>query len=106
MPAGSPEVSESQLTDADVRRLQKAIVRFVEAGGRGSWVLGKTGDRRVKPALQKAVRRELNRDGAELYQAMIALENIGEKVFGETDRSIGNVAANREQARIYLSKHR
>jgi hypothetical protein len=97
------EVINSHPTAANVRRLRDAVASFAERTGLGAWALGKCGDASLKPVLMRIVRRQLLGDPGELFQAMIALENLGDPVFGGmTSRSIRDEGHNRELAQRYL----
>jgi len=108
-PAGwSEEVVATPVTDADVQRLKAALVEFIDRGGHGSWSLGKAYDPSLIPVFCRVLRRELDGggDGHELYQAMIAVDNLGEDVFG--DRSLMTHLDDddyRALARAYLSRY-
>jgi hypothetical protein len=106
-PAGwSEEVVTTPVTDADVHRLKAALVEFTDRGGHGSWSLGKAYDPSLIPVFCRVMRRELDGDGYELYQAMIALDNLGEDVFARRSlMSNLDVDDNRALARAYLSRY-
>lgn len=98
-----PEVVAEEVRPEDVRRLKEAMIAFAEEHGNGSWVLSKCEDPALKPFFQRILRRHLDGDAAELYQAMIALENLGEPVFaGRCVKSILDEPLNRALAREYL----
>jgi hypothetical protein len=100
------DVIAADVSDEDIARLQRAVVAYVEREGVGSWVLGKCCDPALKPVLVAVLRRQLDGDPGELYQAMIALDNLGEPVFGDIgSRSILDESRNRELVRAYLSRH-
>jgi hypothetical protein len=99
------EVVECSLSVEDLSALRRAVVAYVERMGVGSWSLGKCCDPTLKPVFIEVVRRQLNGDAGELFQAMIALSNIGEPIFGGVcSRSILDEHTNRELARVYLSR--
>ena len=77
------EVCAANLSREDVLRLQGAVVAYVEREDCGSWVLGKCFDPTLKPVLLRVLRRQLDGDTDELFQAMVALDHLGEPVFGE-----------------------
>lgn len=100
------EVVAANISREDVVRLQRAVVAYVERAGVGSWTLGKCFDPALKHVLVAVLRRHLDGDSGELFQGMIALDNIGEPVFGEIrSRSILNESRNREFTRDYLSRY-
>jgi len=103
-PVGWPDqVIGANVTNDDVARLKVCLVNLIERGGRGSWALGNSCDAKLKATYVRVLRREMNGDAGELYQAIIALMNIGE-CFDE-DRhscSILDEAENRALARKYL----
>jgi|SRR5690348_12130313 len=90
--------------DADEMRLLRcAVVAYAERTGVGSWTLGKCDDPSLKPVLASLVRRHLDGDAGELYQAMIALDNLGERVFSDAAVcSILDEEVTRALARKYL----
>jgi hypothetical protein len=106
-PCGWPdEVVAANITRDEVARLQRAVVAYVERNGFGSWALGKCFDPALRPVLVTVLRRQLDGDTGELFQAMIALDNLGEPVFaGVGSRSILDESRNRELAREYLSRY-
>jgi hypothetical protein len=103
-PSGwSDEVVAASPDPEEMRLLQRSVVDFVERTGVGSWTLGKCRDASLKPVLLAVLRRQLRGDAGELFQAMIALDNIGEPVFGSSSSySILDEAENRKLAEEYL----
>jgi hypothetical protein len=100
------EVLSANVSREDVASLQRAVAAYVEREGVGSWVLGKCFDPALKPLLVAVLRRQLDGDAGELFQAMIALDNLGEPVFGGVrSRSVLDESRNRELAREFLSRH-
>ena len=106
-PCGWPdEIVAIDLDHEDVPALKRAVVAYVGRKGVGSWTLGKCFDSALKPILVAVLRRQLDGDSGELFQAMIALDNLGEPVFGEVCyKSILDESRNRELAREYLSHY-
>jgi hypothetical protein len=103
-PAGwSDEIIKANVTCEDLARLKFTLAKLIERGGRGVWALSKSCDPKVKATCLRVLRRELNGDAGELYQAIVALQNIGE-CLGKVGSSQGliDVAENRESARKYL----
>jgi hypothetical protein len=106
-PCGWPdEVVIANIGAEEVARVRRAVVAYVEREGVGAWALGKCADPALKPVLVAVLRRQLDGDAAELFQAMIALDGLGEPVFGGVrSRSILDESRNRELAGTYLSRH-
>ena len=104
-PAGwSDEVIEAELDEPGISRLKAGLVDFIRRGGHGSWALSKSADPGLKPVYIGVLNRELEEGAGELYQAMIALHQLGEDVFcGRTSLSILDEAENRASAREYLN---
>lgn len=99
----SEEIVSADVASADIPRLKRAVVEFVEREGFGTWTLSKCQDPSLKPVFIQGLRRHLQGDAGELFQAMLALDNLGEDVFrGKQSRSILDEADNRELARKYL----
>ena len=101
----SDEVVRSNLSQDEMRRLRDAVAVFVERNGIGSWTLGKCADPSLKPVLTAVLRRQLHGDASELFQALIALDNLGEPVFqGAASRSILDEQCIRAFAAHYLDR--
>jgi hypothetical protein len=97
------KVVESNASGEDKRGLRDAVVTYVQRSGVGSWTLGKCFDESLKPVLVSVLHRQLQGDAGELFQAMIALDNLREPVFEDVlSRSILDEQKNRELARRYL----
>jgi hypothetical protein len=50
------------------------------------------------------LQRQLDGNSIEMYQAMIALDNLGERIFPSGSASASNMNLNRELARNYLTR--
>ncbi|HEY8748271.1 MAG TPA: hypothetical protein VIM11_09875 [Tepidisphaeraceae bacterium] len=97
------EIINSIFTDADVKRLKDSLIQFIEKGGKGSWALGKSHDPTLKWTYILVLRREMDADTDELFQAIIALQNIGECFFSEVGGfSILEKEINQSGAKHYL----
>jgi hypothetical protein len=103
----SDEVVQSNASTEDIRRLREAVVRFVQRTGVGTWTLGKCVDPSLKPLFVEVLQRSLKVEEGDLFEAMIALDRIGEPVFGGlNNRCCLAVEVNRELARRYLENQR
>src|SRR4051812_7912742 len=101
------EVAQSNASPEDIRRLRDAVVKYVKRNGVGSWTLGKCFDESLKAVFVSVLQRQLQGDAGELFQAMIALDNLREPVFGDVRScSILDEEKNRELARRYLQSGR
>lgn len=99
------EVVRAEIAPTDISRLQGALVGFVEREGFGTWALSKCQDPSLKPVFIQVLRRHLEGDTGELFQAMLALSSLGEDVFqNKHSMSILDEAGNRELARDYLRR--
>jgi hypothetical protein len=99
------EIVRAEATSEDIEQLKQAVVSFVERKGFGCWALGKCLDPSLKPLFISVLRRQLPGDVGELFEAMIALSNLGEDVFdGEESRSSLAVEHNRQLAEAYLER--
>ena len=105
-PCGWPdEVIAAETSPQDMRQLKDAVCTFVERAGFGTWALSKSADSSFKPLYVQVLRRQVDGDAGEMFQAMIALDIVGEDVFGgRRSRSILDEAANRRMAREYLKR--
>jgi hypothetical protein len=71
------------------------------------WALGKVGDPALRDFFIAALREQLNRNPGAVFQVMVALDNLGERIFGERrSRSIDDVVENRKAAEQYLAQAR
>ena len=60
----------------------------------------------IKPLLVEVLRDSLTRDSNVLYQTMIALEAVGEHIFGDVlSTSCDDIEQNQRRARQYLASH-
>jgi hypothetical protein len=97
------EVVRTDTISVDILRLKRAVVEFVEREGFGTWTLSKCQDPSLKPVFIQVMRRHLQGDAGELFQAMLALSDLGENVFPDKhSMSVLDEAGNRELAREYL----
>ncbi len=97
------EVIRANPDAGEMSPLRSAVVAYAERTGAGSWALGKCDDPSLKPVLVSLLRRHLDGDAGELYQAMIALDNLGEPVFsGAIACSVREEELNRARAKKYL----
>jgi hypothetical protein len=106
----SSEVAAAPLDEQGCTRLRDAIVALVKREpGRADcstayWALGKLGDESLKPLFVQALSRYIGREPHSLYQAMVALSNLGEGVFaGRSSTSTGD-PENDELAKSYLAR--
>lgn len=100
-----PEIDNGQFNDAEVAKLKRAVIAFVERKALGSWTLSKCHDYALKPVFVRVLRRQLHGDSNELYQAMIALDNLGENIFqGARSMSVEDEEKNRGLVRTYLDR--
>ena len=101
--------AHADVNAGDVVGLRRALER-IALGGRepgttasAVWALGKLdGDGALIDFCTTILERYLEKDGAILHQALIALENFGVDL-GRTGASIIDVAGNRSKARAYLA---
>lgn len=112
--APQSSIDGSTTTQADVnagdvvplrRALERIAVEGREPGTIASavWALGKLeGDGALIDFCATILERYLEKDGAILHQALIALENFGVDL-GRTRASIDDIAGNRSTARAYLA---
>ena len=99
----SKAVIDASITNVEIERLKAALVEFVEQGGDGLWSLSKCDDQGLKPLFIRVLQHELDGDSGKLYQTMIALDNLGEKVFGRRGSyGVLDVDENRKCASEYL----
>ena len=101
------EVLREPATPAELARLRGRLVELVRSGTPAAcaavFALGKLHDADLAPFFVQVIRRNLDGDPSVLYQAMIALDNLGEPVFaGRDSKSVIAVAENQELAAEYL----
>ena len=105
--AGYPHVQAD-----DVGRLTQALVAFVRAHPRHAqlsgavYALSYSASPDTKGLLIEVLRDCLGRDSVALYQTLLALEALGETLFGPcSSTSCEEVARNESVAREYFSSH-
>ncbi len=101
------EVRGEPATANELVRLRERLVERVRSGapmaGGAVFALGKLHAAGLAPFFVEVVRSQLDGDENVLYQAMIALDNLGEPVFaGQDSMSVTDVAENRSLAVGYL----
>ena len=75
------------------------------AAGAVYWALGKVGDPGLRDFFVEGLREQLNRNPGAVFQILIALDRLGERVFGDRpSRSIDDVIENRRDAERYLAQ--
>jgi hypothetical protein len=106
-----PEVLARPATAPVVARLRDRLVDLVRAGapapatGAAVFALGKLHDPGLGPFFVEVLRDQLDRDAGVLYQAMIALDNLGADVFAGRDAmSVAEPDANRALAAAFLHR--
>jgi hypothetical protein len=105
------EVLSESLSPVDVARLRGRLVDLVRAGpparitGAAVFALGKVHDPSLTLFFTEVVRRHLKADAGVLYQAMIALDNLGIGVFaGRRSMSVLAEDENRALAAEFLRR--
>ncbi len=103
-----PEVIEQETSEAGGRQLRDALIRFIRrwqenpAAGMAVWALGKLRDPELKSLFEEVLEHHLERDPNVLFQALIALQNLGIRMPGdEQGMSVHEVERNRILARSY-----
>lgn len=107
--AWPPEIASSTLHDADVRELRSAMIERVRRSptGMAVWALGKCLDAELRPLFIEAMESFVDHNPAALYQAMIALQDLGEDPFaGRGELAVTDVDQNVRDARNYLARVR
>jgi len=106
-----PEVLARPATAPEVERLRDRLVDLVRSGspapvaGAAVFALGKLHDPGLGPFFVEVLRDQLHRDAGVLYQAMIALDNLGADVFaGRGSMSVAEPEANRALAAAFLHR--
>jgi hypothetical protein len=105
-----PEVLARPATAPEVERLRDRLIELVRSGapvpvaGGAVFALGKLHDPGLRPFFIEVMRDHLHRDAGVLYQAMIALDNLGADVFaGRDSMSVTEADKNRALAAAFLS---
>jgi succinyl-diaminopimelate desuccinylase len=103
-----PEVIDQEISLVGGHQLRDALVRFIHrwmehpAAGMAVWALGKLHDPALKPVFDEVLDHHLERDPNVLFQAMMALQNLGIRMPGDPQgMSILEVERNRILARSY-----
>jgi succinyl-diaminopimelate desuccinylase len=103
-----PEVIGQEVSEAGERQLRDALIRFVRRRmehpemGMAVWALGKLHDPELRALFDEVLEHHLERDPNALYQALIALQNLGIRLPGEEQgMSVYEVERNRGMARSY-----
>ncbi|HYH98290.1 M20 family metallopeptidase [Hyalangium sp.] len=103
-----PEVIDQETSEAGVHLLRDALTRFIHrwmehpSAGLAVWALGKLHYPGLKPLFDEVLEHHLERDPNLLYQALIALQNLGIRLPGEEQgMSVYEVERNRVMARSY-----
>jgi hypothetical protein len=106
------EVLAEPATPAEVRQLRDRLVDLVRAGAPAAvasgavFALGKLHDAELRPFFVGVLRRYLAGDAGVLYQAMIALDNLGVPVFaGAQSMSVRLEGENRALAAEFLRRY-
>jgi hypothetical protein len=115
---GGPDVDAANVTPAEADDLKRALLDLLrrhpesEHAGRLVWALGNCGDPAhaadLVAQLERGVRQMVESNGL-VFQALCALDNLGEVVFERDDRggssqSLLEVEKNLRQARAYLER--
>lgn len=113
-----PDLQGQTVTEAEVRQLQEAVVRFIEELPTHSEVTGAvkllalSGDRNLKQFFVAQLRLHLAfRNASVVHQLLLGLEDLGERVFYDADgqfigsRSTHDTDINFPVAKRYLQKH-
>lgn len=103
-----PEVIDQETSEPGGRQLRDALIRFIRrwrehpAAGMAVWALGKLRDPELRPLFDEVLEHHLERDPNVLFQALMALRNLGIRVPGdEQGLSVHEVERNRILARSY-----
>jgi len=109
--AWTPEVIACPISASDVVRLRDALLTFLRirppttALVAALWALSKLAHTTTKPILIQTLHDVVDAAPEPLFQAMIALANIGEDVFGShQSMSVLAVEENRTLAAAYLQR--
>ena len=105
-----PEVMDVELKDADIEAVHGALRALVEDGlshphaATIVWLLGKLARPADQNLFEHALERGLDDRDDLLYQALIALDNLGELAADATSFAAFDVDTNRALARAYLDR--
>jgi HEAT repeat protein len=107
------DVVAEPASPADLAKLRASLVDLVRAGapdpvaGAAVFALGKLHDPGLTEFFVEVLRTYLKGNAGVLYQAMIALDNLGEHVFGgRRSMSVLAEAENRALAQVFLRHYR
>jgi hypothetical protein len=107
------KIIRTDFSDNDIALLKVDLVQFIQnnlahpEAGTAIWALGKLIDASLKPTLIAILQQQItqNADAFAMFQTMIALENLGENLFGDmVSRSILDAKENRALAEDYLRR--
>ncbi len=104
-----PEVMEVELDRADIDALRLALLGLVEPdlshpqASTIVWLLGKWASPEDQPLFRRALERGVEEGDDLLYQALIALDNLGVLNADTTSFSAFEVETNRALAQAYLA---
>jgi succinyl-diaminopimelate desuccinylase len=103
-----PEVIEQETSEAGAHQLREALTRFIHrwmahpSAGLAVWALSKLRDPGLKPLFDEVLEHHLERDPSILFQALVALQNVGIRLPGaEQGLSVNEAERNRVLARSY-----
>src|SRR5579883_2447070 len=107
------EVIDVDISIEKVKRLQDALMNFIKEEldnpiiSSAIAALGNLNDKKLKTVLIEIMENVIDINPDALYQAMIALDCIGEDVFGsKTSRSSLETKENERLARLYIKRQR
>jgi hypothetical protein len=107
-----PEVVGEPATPQELAALRDRLAALVRSrpddpvASAAVFTLGKLHDSGLAPFFTEVLRAYLDGDAGVLYQAMIALDNLGVEVFaGRTSMSVRVAAENRALAAAFLRRH-
>jgi hypothetical protein len=105
------EIIHEDFSESNVADLKWALIAYIERipksdyAGSALFALACLMDVSTKAVFINALKNYLNGDAASLYQAMIGLDNIGERIFyGRSSNGITNIEVNRQLAKRYLEE--
>ena len=105
-----PEVLDRPATAPEVERLRNRLVELVRLRGAvrvavaAVFALGKLYDPCLRPFFIEVMRDHFHRDAGVLYQAMIALDDLGADVFTGRDSMSDEADTNRALAADFLGR--